>query len=45
MTKNKKKYILLSSLLTATLLLSGCVRRTSDGKPYGIVYEKLAIPT
>lgn len=44
MNKNKK-YILLPSFLTIALLLSGCVQRTKDGKPYGFIYEKLAIPT
>ena len=28
-----------------SLFLSGCVQRTASGKPYGFVYEKLAVPT
>ncbi len=43
--KNKKLLALLPALLTASMVLSGCVQRTSSGKPYGWVYENMAIPT
>ncbi|KRN88907.1 membrane protein insertase YidC [Ligilactobacillus ceti] len=43
---NKKKIIRLTpAFLALVVLLSGCVRRTSSGEPYGFVYEHLAIPT
>lgn len=41
----KKKNQLAISFALIALLLSGCVQRTKSGKPYGFVYEKLAIPT
>ncbi|WP_290034160.1 membrane protein insertase YidC [Ligilactobacillus cholophilus] len=43
--KKKKVGILAISFLTITLFLGGCVQRTSSGKPYGIVYDWLAVPT
>ena len=42
----RKKYLTLGSLFVmVSLFLSGCVQRTASGKPYGFVYEKLAVPT
>lgn len=41
----KKKNQLALSFALIAILLSGCVQRTKSGKPYGFVYEKLAIPT
>lgn len=42
----KKRYLTMVPLfLTIILFLSGCVRRTAEGKPYGFVYEKMAVPT
>lgn len=43
--KNKKLLRLTPLFLVVALMLSGCVRRTSSGKPYGFVYEHFAIPT
>ena len=31
--------------LTVSLFLGGCVQRTSSGKPYGFIYDYLAVPT
>ncbi len=45
MNKKKKIGILAGSLLTIALFLGGCVQRTSSGKPYGFVYDYLAVPT
>lgn len=43
---NKKKITKLFPLfLLLIVFLSGCVRRTSSGKPYGWVYDNLATPT
>lgn len=43
---NKKKISkLLPLFLLLVVFLSGCVRRTSSGKPYGWIYDNLAIPT
>lgn len=35
----------MSTILVATLFLSGCVQRTASGKPYGWVYDNMAVPT
>ncbi|MBD5069325.1 membrane protein insertase YidC [Ligilactobacillus apodemi] len=43
--KNKKLLAILAILSSATVFLSGCVQRTSSGKPYGWVYENMAVPT
>lgn len=43
--KNKKLFAVLSTLLVTTLFLSGCVQRTASGKPYGWVYDNMAVPT
>ncbi len=42
----KSKKPLQLGLVVAVLLplLSGCVQRTKSGKPYGIVYDYLAVP-
>lgn len=32
-------------LFTITIFLGGCVQRTSSGKPYGLIYDWLAVPT
>ena len=41
-----RKYLTLGSVFVATsFFLSGCVQRTASGKPYGFVYDKLAVPT
>lgn len=42
--KSKKPLQLGLALTTLLLFLSGCVQRTKSGKPYGIVYEYLAVP-
>ncbi|GAJ25373.1 inner membrane protein translocase component YidC [Liquorilactobacillus sucicola DSM 21376 = JCM 15457] len=42
--KKIKRLSLIPALLTLTLLLSGCVQRTKSGKPYGLIYDHLAIP-
>lgn len=43
--KKKKVGVLLGTFLTLSLFLGGCVQRTSSGKPYGFVYDYLAVPT
>lgn len=43
--KNKKLFTVLPTILVATLFLSGCVQRTASGKPYGWVYDNMAVPT
>ncbi|MCP0886440.1 membrane protein insertase YidC [Ligilactobacillus sp. WILCCON 0076] len=43
--KKKKLLTLVPIFLTISLFLSGCVQRTKSGKPYGIIYDHLAIPT
>ncbi|WP_282708932.1 membrane protein insertase YidC [Ligilactobacillus sp. Marseille-Q7487] len=43
--KKTKLYKLMPVFLLLPLLLSGCVQRTKSGKPYGFVYDHLAIPT
>ncbi|WP_311407083.1 membrane protein insertase YidC [Liquorilactobacillus uvarum] len=42
--KKLKQLTLIPAFLTVTLLLSGCVQRTKSGKPYGLIYDHLAIP-
>ncbi len=32
-------------MASAMLFLSGCVQHTASGKPYGFVYDNLAVPT
>ncbi|KRL36485.1 60 kDa inner membrane protein [Liquorilactobacillus uvarum DSM 19971] len=44
MMKKLKQLTLIPAFLTVTLLLSGCVQRTKSGKPYGLIYDHLAIP-
>lgn len=36
---------MLPVFVVASLILSGCVQRTKSGKPYGLIYDHLAIPT
>lgn len=43
--KNKKLLATLAVLFSATFFLSGCVQHTASGKPYGFVYDNLAVPT
>ena len=41
----KRKRLSVAGLLTVTLLfLTGCVRTTKSGKPYGLTYTYLAKP-
>lgn len=42
--KSKKPIQLGLALSALLLLLSGCVQRTKSGKPYGLVYDYLAVP-
>ncbi|KRL01366.1 membrane protein insertase YidC [Liquorilactobacillus capillatus] len=42
--KKLKHLSLIPAVLTITLFLSGCVQRTKSGKPYGLIYDHLAIP-
>jgi YidC/Oxa1 family membrane protein insertase len=42
--KKQKRMALSAGLLSLLLVLSGCVRTTKSGKPYGMVYEYLAKP-
>ncbi|WP_057875793.1 membrane protein insertase YidC [Liquorilactobacillus aquaticus] len=42
--KKLKHLTLIPAFLTISLLLSGCVQRTKSGKPYGLIYDHLAIP-
>lgn len=42
--KSNRKLQLGLALPALLLLLSGCVRRTKSGKPYGMVYDYLAVP-
>ena len=35
----------LTAIASLVLLLTGCVQRTKSGKPYGIIYDYLAVPT
>lgn len=43
--KKKKIAVLAGAFLTISLFLGGCVQRTSSGKPYGFIYDYLAVPT
>lgn len=43
--KRKNLIKLTPAMLLAITVLSGCVRRTKTGHPYGFVYEKMAVPT
>lgn len=43
--KKTKRLTILPLFFTLALLLSGCVQRTKSGKPYGLIYENLAVPT
>lgn len=40
----KKRFLVAGGLTMALTLLSGCVRTTKSGKPYGMVYDYLAKP-
>lgn len=40
----KKRFLIAGGLTMALTLLSGCVRTTKSGKPYGMVYDYLAKP-
>lgn len=42
--KKQTRWLLATGLLGTLLMLSGCVRTTKSGKPYGMVYEYLAKP-
>ena len=35
----------LTAIAGLALLLTGCVQRTKSGKPYGAIYDYLAVPT
>ncbi len=43
--KSKKITKLLPLFMILAIFLSGCVRRTKSGKPFGWVYHNLALPT
>ena len=43
--KNKKLLTIAAIMASAMLFLSGCVQHTASGKPYGFVYDNLALPT
>ncbi|KRM90902.1 membrane protein insertase YidC [Liquorilactobacillus cacaonum] len=43
--KKIKRLTILPVFVAVSLLLSGCVQRTKSGKPYGLIYDHLAIPT
>lgn len=43
--KNKKLLTITAIMASAMLFLSGCVQHTTSGKPYGFVYDNLAVPT
>ncbi|KRL04228.1 membrane protein insertase YidC [Liquorilactobacillus oeni] len=43
--KKTKRLAILPIFVTLSLILSGCVQRTKSGKPYGLIYENLAVPT
>lgn len=43
--KNKKLLTIAAIMASAMLFLSGCVQHTVSGKPYGFVYDNLAVPT
>ena len=42
--KKQKRLAVSAGLFSLLLVLSGCVRTTKSGKPYGMVYEYLAKP-
>lgn len=42
--KKQKRWALAGGLMGLLLVLSGCVRTTKSGKPYGMVYDYLAKP-
>ncbi len=43
--KNKTLLTIAAIMASAMLFLSGCVQHTASGKPYGFVYDNLAVPT
>lgn len=43
--KKKKLLVSASTLMIASVILTGCVQRTKSGKPYGFVYDYMAVPT
>lgn len=43
--KKTKRLMLLPVFFSLAFFLSGCVQRTKSGKPYGFIYDYLAIPT
>ncbi len=43
--KNKKLLTIAAIMASAMLFLSGCVQHTASGRPYGFVYDNLAVPT
>lgn len=43
--KNKKLLTIAAIMASAMVFLSGCVQHTASGKPYGFVYDNLAVPT
>lgn len=43
--KNKKLLAITAIMASAMFFLSGCVQHTASGKPYGFVYDNLAVPT
>lgn len=43
--KKMKHLGTLAAIAGLALLLTGCVQRTKSGKPYGIIYDYLAVPT
>ena len=40
----RKRITIAGGLFTLLLLLSGCVRTTKSGRPYGFVYDYMAKP-
>ncbi|KRN19022.1 hypothetical protein IV79_GL001684 [Pediococcus claussenii] len=43
--KKLKGISTITAISTIALLLGGCVQRTKSGKPYGLIYDNLAVPT
>lgn len=43
--KKMKHLGTLTAITGLALLLTGCVQRTKSGKPYGFIYDYLAVPT
>lgn len=43
--KKLKQVSTITLISSLALFLSGCVQRTKSGKPYGIIYDTLAVPT